>query len=451
MLLLLPLLSFSQGKRQKVPEKTRILFLLDASGSMLAQWENGIRMEGAKRMLSELVDSLKVDPNLELGLRIYGHQFHSSKQNCQDSRLEIPFSKGNHAAIVKRLSVVKPLGTTPIALSLERAANDFPADAEVRNVIILITDGIESCGGDPCAVSLALQKKGIFLKPYVIGLGMDKKYEEQFSCLGQFFDASDEKTFKKVLNKVLAQTMSETTVSVELLNELGQPTEKDVNVTFVNNFTGEAIYDFVHYRYPSGQPDSVEVDPVLSYDMMVNTIPPVYKKNVALELGKHNVIEIKAPQGMLEVSMVNYTEYRKGLHVVVKDRKTGETINLQTVPASVKYLAGKYDVEVHSLPRKVFKEVLIEPNENTRLIMDAPGLVNFTSPIPGIGSLYALSENGQQEWLMNLSDKDKVITLAMQPGNYKVVFRANKALGSKFTEIQKFTVKSGATLNIKLF
>jgi len=451
MIFLLPLTSFSQGKRQKVPEKTRVLFLLDASGSMLAKWENGIRMEVAKKMLSELVDSLKVNPNIEIGLRIYGHQFHKDKQNCQDTKLEIPFSKGNHAAIIKRLSVVKPLGTTPIALSLEKAANDFPVDTEARNVLILITDGIESCGGDPCAISLALQTRNVFLKPYVIGLGMDKKYEEQFGCVGQFFDAYDEKTFKKALTQVLKQSMAETSVAVELLNQEGQRTEKDVNVTFINNFTGFPVYDFVHYRYANGQPDSVTIDPVLTYDLMVNTIPPVYKRKVPIELGKHNVIEVKAPQGNLEVSMVNYTEYRKGLNVLVKDIKTGETINLQTVPASVKYLVGKYDVEVHCIPRKVFKDVIIEQGKVTKLTLEAPGLVNFNSTIPGVASLYTISETGQQEWLMNLGEKDKVQNLAMQPGNYKVVFRASKAMGSKFTEVTKFTVKSGATLNIKLF
>ena len=59
----------------KKPKKTRILFLLDGSGSMNAKWENSVRMTVAKQLLSKMVDSLKTHKNLEMALRVYGHQF----------------------------------------------------------------------------------------------------------------------------------------------------------------------------------------------------------------------------------------------------------------------------------------------------------------------------------------------------------------------------------------
>jgi len=52
-------------------KKTRILFMLDALGSMLAPWEQSTKIEAAKIILSDLIDSLKVSPNLELALRVY--------------------------------------------------------------------------------------------------------------------------------------------------------------------------------------------------------------------------------------------------------------------------------------------------------------------------------------------------------------------------------------------
>src|SRR5687768_5722970 len=64
--------SYGQNKlQQKIPEKTRILFVLDGSGSMEALWGKESRMDVAKGILTKLVDSLRVNPDLELALRVY--------------------------------------------------------------------------------------------------------------------------------------------------------------------------------------------------------------------------------------------------------------------------------------------------------------------------------------------------------------------------------------------
>src|ERR1044071_5554322 len=82
----------AQKIQQKLPQKTRILFVLDASGSMQAAWENNVsRMDAAKGILTKLVDSLKNNQNLELALRVYGHRYPRQANNCQDSFLEVPF------------------------------------------------------------------------------------------------------------------------------------------------------------------------------------------------------------------------------------------------------------------------------------------------------------------------------------------------------------------------
>src|SRR5687768_18138567 len=84
--------------QQKLPEKTRILFLLDASGSMLEQWErpNQTRWSVAKSILTKLVDSLKQNSKLELALRVYGHRSPQQIKNCKDTWLEVPFKSKNH-------------------------------------------------------------------------------------------------------------------------------------------------------------------------------------------------------------------------------------------------------------------------------------------------------------------------------------------------------------------
>lgn len=441
----------AQVQIQKPPDKTHMLFLLDASGSMYAEWGSSIRMEVAKKMLVGLIDSLKVDNKLELALRVYGHQYHLKYKNCQDSKLEVPFRQNNHDEIINRLRRIQPQGVTPIAYSLEQAANDFKADPAYRNVIIIITDGIESCGGDPCAVSQSLQKKNIFLKPFVIGLGMKDEEKKEFACVGQYYDAKDVAQFRQVLNKVLKQSLDKTTVSVELLDINEQPRETNVNVTFYNSITKAPLYNFIHFRDAKGKPDSVIIDPVLSYDIMVNTIPPVIKKNVSFQGGQHNVVNVQSPQGTLVLRQKGHTEYTNGVRALIKSNNQSETLNIQEIASEEKYLVGTYDVEVLTLPTTYFKEVKIEQGNTTTLQIPGPGLLNIDLVTQGYGSIYKMHDNGFQEWVTDLSGEKTRMTLAIQPGNYKLVFRAKDAFGSKYTETKEFKVATGSTMNMRFF
>lgn len=433
--------------QQKLPDKTRILFLLDASGSMQEQWErpNQTRWSVAKSILTKIVDSLRQNNKLELGLRVYGHRSPQEIKNCKDTWLEVPFKAKNHTLIIDKLGEIKPKGVTPITYSLEQAANDFPAGPGYRNIVILITDGIESCGGDLCATSRALQKKGVFLRPYIIGLGL--RSEKTLECAGKYIDADTPGKFFDILNESIESSFARTTVSVELLDGNNRPTETNVNITFVNSVTGSPMYDFVHYLDRQGRPDTVQIDPVVDYDLVVNTIPAVIKKNIAITIGKHNVISIAAPQGNL---IVQQEGRRDGnLQSIIREHGK-ETINTQASSTPFRYLAGKYEVETLTLPRRTF-DVEIQPNKTRTLLLPAPGVVNFNTISPGYGSLYELKEDGTQVWVCNLNDLRSQFSLTLLPGQYKVVFRVKQTTGSKYTAFKKFSVKPGETVILNVF
>ena len=152
---------------------SRILFIFDASNSMAGQWDGARKIDMAREVLFEIVDSLEQLGNVELGLRVYGHQSPVPPQDCSDTKLEVPFGPSNASMIRQKLRYINPKGTTPIAHSLELAPGDFPPCNNCRNIILLITDGIEACDGDPCKVSQGLQRRGIILRPFVIGIGSD--------------------------------------------------------------------------------------------------------------------------------------------------------------------------------------------------------------------------------------------------------------------------------------
>jgi len=439
-----------QEYEQKPPQKTRILFLLDGSGSMLADWGPTLKINVAKRFLAEFIDSLKVNPDLELALRVYGHQYHRKYQRCDDSKLEVGFGTDNHSAMIQKLNQVEPQGATPLAYSLEQAAGDFPEDENSRNIIIIITDGIESCDGDPCKVSLELQKRNIFLKPFIIGIGMEKSFEEQFGCMGQFFDAEDIAGFKSVLKESIDQTLEKTTVSVELLDHQGISNITNVNVTFINDFTDIPTYDFIHYLDKNGKPDSVEVDGVISYDIVVNTLPQVIIEDPEIIPGQHNIIKIQCPQGSLQISQKNHSEYKKDVEVMVYE--AGKTEILKTLDINEKhnFLAGKYDIQITTLPLIKYTNVTIKPNELNMIEIPPPGILNIKSSFPGYGSIYSVNQNGTSNWILNLKEEVLGNSLAMQPGTYKLVFRSKNALGSKYSKIKTFTIQSGRTIDLFL-
>ena len=431
-------------------KKTRILFMVDMSGSMLAKWENSTRMQVAKDMLSKLVDSLQQYQNLELALRVYGHLSPLAQNNCQDSKLEVPFSENNEKQIITRINQITPKGNTPITYSLTQSAKDFPTDKNARNVIIMITDGVESCGGDPCAASVALQEKRIFLRPFVIGIGSDAKFAQQFSCVGQYFDAADINSFRSILGEVVNIALSTTTVSVELKDEKGRPIETNVNMTFQNAITNEPEYNYVHYLNQNAQPDVLDIDALMDYNLVVNTMPPVVVPRLSIKPGKHNVFSVNTPQGTLYLRQDAPNAYGQ-VSAIIREDNSPETLVSQPFGARQKLLAGTYHLEILTLPRIKVDNLQIKGGETNTITYPAPGILNIPVDLQGYGSLYTLNEQGNQTWIYNLPEQSSLINLPLQPGRYRIAYRTKFARGSKFTDVQDFVIKSAATTTLKLF
>lgn len=431
-------------------QKTRILFVFDASQSMYAQWENGNKMQVATRLLRELVDSLKAVEEIELALRVYGHQntVSSSGRNCKDTKLEVPFSKGNHSAITSFLRDLRPKGTTLIAYSLEQAANDFPPCKNCRNVIILITDGIEECDGDPCAVSLALQRQGVVLKPFIIGLGIEPNVIDAFKCIGNYYDASNEVTFKNVLGIVISQALNTTSVQVNLLDELNNASETNVPMTFYDSFSKQIRYNFIHTIDSRGNPDTIPIDPLGSYNLVVHTIPPVKKDNITLLPGKHNIIAVDAPQGDLEFKMSGYNEYQN-LKTIVRQSGQTETLVIQDFNNKQRYITGKYDLEILTLPRTFIKDVNIAQSRTTSIEIPQAGLASISYSSKGYGSIF-LEVLDELIWVCNINSLSSRESIVLQPGKYRIVYRPINAKLSIYTKELSFEITSGQSTQLKL-
>jgi len=440
-------------RAQEVPTgyvpMSRILFIFDASNSMAGIWDGERKIDLARQILMEVVDSMESMPNVQMALRVYGHQSPVPPQDCNDTKLEVAFGPNNASRIRQKLRFINPKGTTPIAHSLELATDDFPPCSNCRNIILLITDGVEACEGDPCEVSLRLQKAGIILRPFVIGIGNDPGFRETFNCIGEYYDAPDREQFREALTVVVTQALNATSTQVNLLDSNHLPTETDANLVFYDHLSRTVRYNLIHTINSRGNPDTLTLDHLLTYDVVAQTIPPVSIDSVQLARGRHNTIAIDAPQGYLLVKTKG-TAYDKE-KILVKKAGDPTTINVQRMGFTGKYLVGKYDLEIPIYPHMIVEDVEILQGYTTRVEIPTPGYITFSAQQPGNGALYQLTRDGKQRWVMNLPSDKKNQGFHLQPGTYRVVFRRTDLKSSDYTVVRDFKVDPGMAETVTFY
>lgn len=449
--LLMPFMVVSQNQPpvvQKTPPLTRILFIFDASQSMLGRWQSDTKFNIAKHIVSEMLDSIANLKNTEFALRVYGHQYQFPPQVCTDTRLEVPFAAGNAGKIKARLRTINARGTTPLAFSLEQSANDFPPCSNCRNIVVLITDGMEECSGDPCAVSKMLQKNGIILKPFIIGIGQD--FNKAFNCIGTYFDATNEKDLRKALNVVISQALNSTTIQVNLLDAAGRPTETDAGMTFIDLYSGKIKYNFIHTMNNRGLPDTLVVDPLVTYRVDIHTLPPVVIDTLRITPGKHTVVAADAPQGYLQLKMAGVSNAARGLQSIVRKSGSFQTLNVQNFGETEKYLTGRYDLEILSLPRIMLSDVDISQSHTTTIEIPEPGIAVFRKTFSGYGTLL-LNDKNKLTRVYELNETLTLETLYLQPGSYRIVFRPKNSRSTLYSVEQSFVIESGKTTDIQLY
>jgi Ca-activated chloride channel family protein len=181
----------------------------------------------------------------------------------------------------------------------------------------------------------------------------------------------------------------------------------------------------------------------------VQSIPPVELDSIHITPGIHNIIAVDAPQGYLFLKKPN-TNFYNNLKFIV--RKAGEmkTLNVQQINLKGKYLIGKYDIEVLSLPRININDVDVKQSYTTSLQIPEPGIVTISLESPGFASIYIEKEN-KLNWVCNLKENVVQESVSLQPGRYRFVYRARNAKQALYTINKKFKITSGASIRLKCY
>lgn len=176
----------------------KTIVVLDASGSMWGQIDGKPKLMIARETLHTVLQTLP--PDLELGLMAYGHR---DKGSCEDIELVVPPAVGMANAITSAADNMKFLGKTPLTAAVKQAAEALKYTEE-KATVILITDGLETCNADPCAVASELEQSSVGFTAHVVGFGLTAEEGRQVACLaentgGKYIQASDAQSLKDAL------------------------------------------------------------------------------------------------------------------------------------------------------------------------------------------------------------------------------------------------------------
>ena len=191
--------------------------ILDASGSMLKRMGNQRRIQIAKAAIAEVVNKV-LPEGIPLALRVYGHKEAGSCRTDLEQSLA-PLNKSQLLGKLDGINAVN-LARTPIAASLAKVESDL-AGAEGQRWVILLTDGEETCEGDPAAAIQALADKGIEVKLNIVGFAIDDEaLKGEFAAWaqaggGRYFDASEAGALGTALDQALQ-------IPFEVMNAAGE-------------------------------------------------------------------------------------------------------------------------------------------------------------------------------------------------------------------------------------
>jgi Ca-activated chloride channel family protein len=194
-------LSAAAQATPSAPALKDTVLILDASGSMWGQIDGVNKIVIAKDVVEELVRGLS--PEQRLGLVAYGHR---TEGDCNDIQTLADVGAAR-ADVVKAIRGISPKGKTPLTRSVEHAANDLNYTKKAATVI-LVSDGLENCAGDPCALAKTLEENGLDFTVHVIGFDITVEERKSLQCIaeetgGEFLAADNASELTEAISQVV--------------------------------------------------------------------------------------------------------------------------------------------------------------------------------------------------------------------------------------------------------
>lgn len=460
---LLSTMSFSFFQEKVTAEKTRVLFILDGSGSMWQQLKGQHKIAMAKTVMKNLVD--KLPTNAEAGLIAYGH---THKSDCNDIATLVPLGPLDKNAFSTTLDAINPQGKTPIALSLNHALAILRSETTPVTVV-LVTDGLETCEGDACDLVRKAKSQGVKITLHVIGFGIAEQDLSSMECLaqaggGQYLPANDALELAEALDQTVEEQPLEagylsvkTTAEGKLLDcafkvfKKGSAEEVAVGRTYSAATTNPRVL-----LLPTGNYE-VEVTalamdgrPIQKINNIDITGPDTLKKEV--DFGQASIEILVTRNGALSDATISILPAGGKKQITGGRSYRHATHN----PAKFKVLPGTYDIEVGSVeiagkPIHIWQSQVVTSSNALHLSHEyksgevrvgAKQGANYVDAVVSI--VHKTTGKLVTQGRTYMHSTSNPASFIIEPGQYKVEVKAVKPgnLGSKSFELD---LKAGET------
>ena len=374
---------------QGVAGAASLYYILDGSGSMWGRIDGEMKIVAAKRVMTRLISEMPA--GVDSGLTVYGHR---RKGDCSDITEIIALGPLDREKAISAIDLIKPKGKTPIAASIKQVAEQLRG-MESETTIVLVSDGIETCGGDPCALTKILKESGIKFIIHTVGLDVDKAASDQLACIaaaggGSYFSVANAGELLDTLSLVQKSILSQTPIGVP--EPAPEPEEIKQPVSVAGSSKSVRIKikrpGRISFKYQSWLKKPYYwklIDPETgaekgSFQTLETTMVPVGEYQLAWKQDQHHSSEVilaevvKVESGE-EVEIPLFTALRLNLPTWVNkpyfwalhDPQTGEEVVRFEKVEPYLVPAGAYDLvwqqHQHHCPRVVLQRVNLEPDK----------------------------------------------------------------------------------------
>ncbi len=465
LLLLLTVISPLTLTAANQPSSDQIL-ILDASGSMWGQIDGTHKIEIAREVMGRPIQKLPGES--QVGLVAYGHR---RKGDCSDIETLTVVAPINKAALTKTINDLNPKGKTPITDSVKQAIGLVRGSEQAAN-IILVSDGLETCGGDPCKAVSDAKAAGVNFVMHVVGFGIEAgENVSSLECAAQaggglYFDAKNADELSAALEQAVEKpplvTGGYLSIKAVANGELS-----DVAIHVWDRATGEDVGGGRTYRSEETNPRKLLL-PAGRYKATIKTLE--FKGETVRKLDDIVIVEgetvehtfdyssgqisIKAVRnGQLSDASVTITRVGERESVASGRTYTSDTHN----PSVYTVTPGRYDVTVTPLEFKgatnqVFKNIEVIAGESHQ------ELVDFSS---GTASIKVLINDELGDATVNIArqEDDKSVgggrtyTTArtnphhseLAPGRYKITVSPVSFSGAEKKVFENIEIIAGKT------
>jgi hypothetical protein len=348
-------------------KKVNVELILDSSGSMGETLPDGqTRIDAAKQVLNQVIDALPEQEGINVGFRVYGHKGNNTEagkaESCTSTELKVPIEGVDKQALRAQVGSYAPVGWTPLALSLRESANDFkPPAADEANFDVLVTDGLETCGGDPCQASRAIKNSNVAVTTHVIGFALEEEERQNLQCIvdesgGLLLGAGSAEELSKALFQILEEVqvvVRNGFIEIESIGGVfpkatieGEGGATDANPqgqAFTTTLTDQNKVEVpagtytVHWPNPSGQETSVTVE------VEAEKTTTIRGSILRFPHGAGEIYVLKAQDGTViwqdQIEIGDYVWVLPGIYRLELLELTGDAVllsmDVQTLPGSV--------------------------------------------------------------------------------------------------------------------